>query len=488
MEESANPQPTRIPTTSERYTPLPRHGQLQARCWKTFVLSSCPEHAGWAFCTLCYRWLRSGRQHGTNGLNRHHDTHFSFKSAETSLAKKSKHSSREIFFATSSPREATTLAPAILIPSSALQPDFASIAVMGTTSRFKTAIVGFGLSGKVFHSCLISANPDFELTAIVSNRPDAVHQIYPSVVVLPSLHDLLANKNLGIDIVILCSPAHLHFEQASQVLQAGLHVVVEKPFAATSDQARELINLASSLGKVIVPFHNRRFDSDFSTVEKVLSSGILGNTVSFESRWDRFVDRPPGSSWKDLDLPAAGNIYSLGSHMIDQALALFGIPDSITASLRTQRPNAQVNDFFDIQFSYALNPELRVSLISSLVAKTCAPRFVIHGTLGSFVKYGLDPQEDQLKAGKLPKDYSGYGIEDSGTFGTAEFLMESSGLQFRGTIESSKGCYDQFYSNLASHLRGESVLRITPSDAFAVIRAIELSIQSWNEKRTVSWS
>jgi scyllo-inositol 2-dehydrogenase (NADP+) len=288
----------------------------------------------------------------------------------------------------------------------------------------RVGLIGYGLAGKAFHEPLIHACPRLELSAVLTSRGHPQRAA--------SLDDLLERS----DLVVVASPNETHFPLASAALQRGCHVVVDKPFAVTLAEADELIALAERQKRVISVFHNRRWDGDFLTVQQILPS--LGEILLFEANWDRF--RPaikPG--WREEPAPGAGLFNDLGPHLLDQALRLFGMPEAVEADVTAQRQGAMVDDYFDVRLHYG---RLRACLRSSSVVAAARPRFAVHGTLGSFVKHGLDPQEAQLKRGLRPRD-SGFG-EDSrhGTLVLADDSEQS--------VPTVRGDYPAFYEGIAA--------------------------------------
>jgi predicted dehydrogenase len=268
-------------------------------------------------------------------------------------------------------------------------------------------IIGFGLGGRVFHAPFVNATPGLRLAAILQRKGNEAAKAYPATEIVRSLDEMLADKT--IELVVVTTPNATHFELAKQALEAGKHVVVDKPFTATSEEALKLSQLAKSKGLLAIPFHNRRWDGDFLTVKKLIAEHAVGRLVTFESHFDRFRPVPREGIWQEAENPANGMLFDLGPHLVDQALALFGLPDSITASVRSDRDDTAIEDAFDITLSYpgANGMRLLAHCRTSYLACDNSPRFLLHGTRGSFRKHGLDPQEPALVGGaKLPKQGS----------------------------------------------------------------------------------
>ncbi len=351
-------------------------------------------------------------------------------------------------------------------------------------------IVGFGLGGRVFHAPFVEAVGGLRLAAILQRKGDEAARAYPAAHVVRSLDAMLADKT--IELVVITTPSATHFELARQVLEAGKHVVVDKPFTATSQEARELDRLARSKGVMAVPFHNRRWDGDFLTIKTLIADEAVGRLVTFELHFDRFRPIVVEGKWQEAANPANGMLFDLGPHLVDQALALFGAPESITASVRLDRDGTAIEDAFDITLSYSRpnGKRLLAHCRTSYLACENAPRFLLHGTRGSFRKYGLDPQEPALVGGaKVPAEGSAdvWLREPEQAWGKLtiapnprdpERLVES-------TVKTQAGDYRGFYANVRDAILGAASLELTGEDGFRVIRMLELARQSSLEGRTV---
>lgn len=341
----------------------------------------------------------------------------------------------------------------------------------------RVALASYGMSGEVFHAPLITANPHFELYKIFERSREKSKERYPHVTVVKKYEDILQDK--AVDLVVVNTPNAFHFEMSKAALEAGKHVVVEKPFVNHADEAHELISLAKKKRKVLTVFQNRRLDSDFLTVQKIVKSKILGFLVEYEAHYDRYRNYVEPNTWKEDAGPGSGILYNLGSHMIDQALVLFGLPQSVTAKLNVQRKDAKAFDSYHILMDYE---KFNVVLKSSYLVRDMGPRYKILGNLGTFTKYGLDPQEDALKAGQLPQGNT-WGQEPEVIWGTLDTDIE--GLHLRGTVESLPGNYNIFYDNLHEVINNKAKLLVKPEEALQVIRIIELAIQSHKEGRAM---
>jgi len=345
----------------------------------------------------------------------------------------------------------------------------------------RVGLIGFGLAGQVFHAPTIRAVAGLELECIVERGGSLAQRKYPDVRVVRTLEELLADESIRVCVV--ATPNTTHFEIAQRCLLAGREVVVDKPFTITSAEATELIDLAARQKRLLSVFQSRRWDGDFLTLRKLLDSGALGRLVEYESRYDRY--RPqlkPGNFWREGAAPGGGMLYDLGPHMIDQALVLFGSPEGVTAELFLQRDTARVDDAFDVRLHY---PALSVTLRCTMLACAAGPRYVLNGTRGSFVKYGMDPQEEKLRlTNAIAAD--GWGEDSEDQWGTLTSC--DGGVTSSGKMKTEPGDYRGFYANIRDAITHNAPLAVTPEQAFRVIRAIELAQQSSQEKRTVPWN
>lgn len=342
------------------------------------------------------------------------------------------------------------------------------------TDTIRAGVIGFGLAGCIFHAAVISATPGLELAAIVQRKGDEAAQAYPKVQIYRSIEDLLADASIRL--IAVGTPSFSHFEVAEQCLRADRHVVIDKPFALTSDEAAQLIRLARERKRLLSVYQNRRWDGDFKTVEKILVSGELGRLATFESHFDRFRPKPRHEVWRENGGPGGGTLFDLGSHLIDQALTLFGKPESLFASVRIDRDNGNADDVFDITLFY---PRLTAYLRASSLAKAAGARFTLHGTHGSFVKFGLDPQEDALKAG-IGFDTPGFGHEPEAAWG--KLYLDGAEPQ---SVETEAGDYRGLYANVRDALLGTGKLAVTPEQAWRTTRLIELARESSRQGRVL---
>jgi len=351
-------------------------------------------------------------------------------------------------------------------------------------SSIGVGLIGFGMAGRVFHAPVIASVPGLKLVKIVTGKSEAAslaRERYPEAEVVPDYKKLLVDDS--IQLIVVATPNTSHVELASAALEAGKHVVVEKPFTITSAEADALIDLAGRSGKILTVHQNRRWDSDFLTVKKVIEKNLLGNIVEYEAHFDRFRNYIKENAWREETGPGSGMVYDLGSHLIDQALSLFGLPESVSADIRTQRRGGTVDDAFEIILHYG---GLKVTLKSGMLVKEPLPRFIILGDKGSFVKYGTDVQEESLKKGLSPSDDLNWGSEPESIWGVLNTEME--GLNFRGKLESIKGDYREFYRNTADAVSGIESPAVSAADGRNTIRIIELAFESSRSGRRIIFS
>lgn len=342
-----------------------------------------------------------------------------------------------------------------------------------------TAIASYGMSGIVFHGPLLENHRGFSISKILErHRHDSAGR-HPGASLVRKYDEIL--KDPEIELVIVNTPDYLHFGMAMEALDAGKHIVVEKPFTLKSGEADKIIALGREKGLMVSVFQNRRWDGDFLTVKKVIDDGSLGRLVSFESHFDRFRNYVQ-ESWKEEKRLGAGTLYNLGSHMIDQALQLFGMPEYLYADVRAQRTGSAIDDSFDIFMHY---PGVKCLVRGSYLVKEPGPRYILHGTHGSFLKYGLDPQEQALKEGGVPGS-DNWGEEDHSAFGYLH--SEFSGKDQQQQIPTVAGNYLAYYDNIYAHLRNGMPLLVTAPEARDVIRIIEAAYESAEQGKTIRLS
>ena len=333
-------------------------------------------------------------------------------------------------------------------------------------SAIRAGLIGFGYAGRTFHAPLLAATEGIALVAVSSSRADAAREALGDVDVVATPEALIARGD--IDVVVIASPNDSHAPLALAALAAGKHVVVDKPFALSLEEARMVVAAAERAGRMVAVFHNRRWDSDFLSVRAAIARGDIGEVVHFESHFDRF--RPAvRDRWRERAAPGGGIWYDLGPHLIDQAVQLFGLPDAIEASLAVLRPGGQADDWAHAVLHY---PQRRVILHASMLVAGGSARFTVHGTAGSLVKQGADQQEAQLLAGMVP-GADGWGDDD-------DTLVLFDGE--RRHVLALPGDQRGFYRGLVAAIRGEGANPIPPMQALAVMALIEAGLRS-SEKR-----
>jgi len=365
------------------------------------------------------------------------------------------------------------------------------------STPIRTAVIGYGFAGKIFHSPFVSAVPGLELSAIVTNSctparsPQAAAEAYPNARILSTPEEAFADPN--IDLIVVATPNSSHFEIAAHALNAGKHVVVDKPLSTDSKSALALVTTAKAAGLVLAPFHNRRFDTDTLTAKKLVTDSTLGRITSVTAHYDRYRPLVRPNTWKESGGIGGVNglLFDLGPHLVDQAISLFGAPTHITASVRADRDVTDIDDAINISLNFLVaGKPLRYDIGASMLASDPAPRLRIHGTLGSYTKQGLDPQEAALLGGQrppsiesptpwLPEPQTSWGTLTLGTKLTEPVELS------RNPFPSVTGDYRLFYANVRDAINGVAPLTVTATDGYRVIRLLELALQSSKEQRTL---
>jgi scyllo-inositol 2-dehydrogenase (NADP+) len=335
-------------------------------------------------------------------------------------------------------------------------------------------LIGYGKAGRVFHAPLIESVSGLSLKTIVQRHPGDAGKRHPATEVVRDPGSVFDDAEIAL--VVVATPNDSHFELGRRALLAGKHVVIDKPFTVTSDEAGQLIDLAAGQHRILTAFHNRRFDGDFLTIRHLIEEKSLGRIVSFEGRFDRLRSKPRPGAWQDASTPGSGVLYDLGSHLIDQALVLFGIPNHIIADVRIERDFGSSDDAFDLWLDY---PRLKVALGAGMLVRERTPRFTLRGTEGTFVKYGVDPQEGALGQGATPRD-AGWGREPREQWGT---LITDRGEEI---IETLPGSYESFYENVRDAIAGRALLHVQPEQARTTIEIIEAAARSSRERSSVT--
>jgi predicted dehydrogenase len=341
-----------------------------------------------------------------------------------------------------------------------------------------TGMASFGMSGLVFHGPLLEAHPGFHLKSVVQRSKSDAKDHYPEINIVRSFDQLL--KDDEIKLIVVNATNDTHFPFTKSALKAGKHVIVEKPFVNTVSEGLQLIELAENKNRILTVFQNRRWDSDFLTVQKIVKAGFLGKIVEFIGSFDRYRNYIQEKTWKEDTGPGSGLLYNLGPHLIDQVLVLFGHPEAVYADIRKVRKGTRVDDYFDIDLHY---PEMKARVHSSYLVREPFPRFTLHGTLGSFIKYGLDPQETALKAGGIPGS-AGWGMEDESIRGWLNTEIER--IHVQGKVTSEPGNYLAYYDNIYDTIRNNKPLSVTAKESLLNIHIIEKAFESMKDDIVVA--
>src|SRR5437588_5270015 len=343
----------------------------------------------------------------------------------------------------------------------------------------RVVVIGYGLAGSVFHAPLVASTPGMKVAAIVTSNPERQERArrdFSSAVILPTVEDIWRNPS-HYDLVVVATPNRLHVPLGIAAMDAGLPVVVDKPMAVSVADAEQLIATSEQTGKLLTVFQNRRWDNDFLTVRQLLDADqdLLGPITRFESRFERYRAAPRPGAWRELAAPeeAGGLLYDLGSHLIDQALQLFGQPVRIYAEVDKRRPGAQLDDdtFVALQFAN----DVRAHLWMSVVVRILGPRIRISGLRGTYEKWGLDPQEDALRSGMRPGE-TGWGLEPRERWG--RLSTEISGMRIDSPIETLPGAYEQYYALLRDALMTGGPPPVDPANVVTALKVIEAAQRS----------
>lgn len=337
----------------------------------------------------------------------------------------------------------------------------------------KTAIVGFGTVAENMHAPLISVCPDLDLVEVVERSTQKSKEKYPSVTIYRSLEELLEKGEA--ELIVITTPNTFHFPMAKKCLEAGKHVVIDKPVTIFSHEAEELLELMEKTGKVCSVFQNRRFDGDIMTLQQLIQENTLGDLVYLESHFDRFRPNLTGN-WREEVGPGNGITYDLGSHLIDQVVMIFGSPNSIQADITAQRKGAVVDDHFDIVLHYE---GFKARVTAGTLVNAPTPKYLLLGQKGSYLKFRMDVQEQAFKNGIKPEGES-WGVEPEENWGKLFLETETS------SYPSIPGNYRIFYSNVADAILHGKDLKVTLPQTISVLKMIEASFLSAEEKRTIS--
>ncbi len=346
--------------------------------------------------------------------------------------------------------------------------------------KIKVGLVGFGISASVFHAPFLTTLPEYELVRVVERTKNESQKLYPSVKVVRSIDELIADP--AIDLIVITTPNETHLPYARQSLEGGKHVVLEKPFANSSEEAMQLVEVAKRSSKVLSVYQNRRYVSDFITIKEIIEKKLLGEVHEFIAHYDRYRAEAKPNAWREEAKPGSGVLYDLGPHLLDQALCLFGLPKTITADIRMQRPHSKVDDYFDLQLNFGF---AKVVLHAGMLVREPGPRFMIHGTKGSFIKHGEDPQEAALRAGSLPLGED-WGKEPENVQGLLHAEIE--GTVIKETYPSKKGNFGNYYKSLYQSITAGKPVTEKPEHGYNTVRLIELAFESNQKHCTIPCS
>lgn len=343
-----------------------------------------------------------------------------------------------------------------------------------TLPPLQIALIGYGMAGRVFHAPLIRHTPGLALHSVVSSRRDELRRQFTDVSVCAEPAQVFDDP--AIDAVVIATPNDLHAPLALAALDAGKHVLVDKPFALDASEAERILKAAEASARVATVFQNRRFDADFLTLRALLQAGTLGAIAECHSHFDRF--RPQvRDRWRERDLPGSGVWYDLGPHLLDQMLQLFGWPQAIDADLDCQRGEGGI-DYLHAVLHY---PRMRAILHAGSLVAAPSPRFVVHGTRGSWTKHGLDVQEAQLAAGFAP-GAPGWGLDPHHGERTT---WDDAGKAQRETVDNRPGDYRRLYARFAAAIRGQDTPDVTPGQARQLMQLLDAGRVSASEGRRV---
>jgi scyllo-inositol 2-dehydrogenase (NADP+) len=344
----------------------------------------------------------------------------------------------------------------------------------------KVGLAGFGKGGEFFHAPVINAVPGLRLTDVVERHKQKSKEKYPWVKVVKSFDDLI--KDPQIRLVVITTPNWFHFEMAMKALQAGKHVVVDKPFTVTSKEADTLIEIAKQKNVILSVYHNRRWDGGLKTIKMILENNWIGKVKKFEIHFDRYRPDVQQDSWRENGRAGSGLLYDLGPHLIDQALYLFGLPLRVKAEIKAEREGAKADDNFSIELIYS---DKTAILKAGMLVDEPTPHYILEAELGTYIKYGLDPQEAALKNGGNPAERT-FGYESSDFWGFLD--TQAHGGMYFGKVETLPGSYKSYYENIYAAIRGDEPLQVKAEEGRAVIRIIELAQKSSKEKKTIEYS
>jgi predicted dehydrogenase len=340
-----------------------------------------------------------------------------------------------------------------------------------------TAILSYGMSGQLFHAPFLQVDKGFTLYGVWERSKNLAQEKYPSIKTYRTFEELLADE--AIELVVVNTPNYTHYQYTKRALEAGKHVVVEKPFTVLVEEGEELMQLAKDNRLLLSVYHNRRFDSDYKAIKKIVKEGWLGEVVEAEFHYDRYKEDLSPKVHKETPGPGTGALYDLGSHLIDQALQLFGMPEAVFADIQTMRSVSQVDDYFELLLYYK---KLRVRLHSSYLVREALPAYALHGTKGSFIKAKTDVQETALQAGQMPGGEA-WGAEPENEKGLLH--TEKDGRIIKESITSERGNYGDYYTAIYKAIRENGTLPVSAEEGLSVIKIITAARQSSEQQKVI---
>jgi predicted dehydrogenase len=343
-------------------------------------------------------------------------------------------------------------------------------------------LIGFGLAGRAFHAPVIHAVPGLRLAAIVQRSGDDAARLYPDAHIVRTIEELLAIPDIRL--VVIATPNETHYPIARQCLAAARNVVVDKPLTPTFREAQELVTFAQRRGRLLTVYQNRRFDGDFQALRQLVASGRLGRLVRFESNYDRFRPQLKVKAWRERPGPGTGIFLDLAPHLIDHAQQLLGLPEAVTADIRMERENAIADDSFDLTLFYPR--DTRAVLRATMLAVVPRPRFLLHGTGGSYLKQAFDVQEPKLRAGRIPWNETPSEAEQEENSGVLT-MVNADGTSMDERVLPAPADYRSYYANIRDVLLGTAAPAVTPQYALNVMRVLELARESSGRRCTIAW-
>lgn len=336
----------------------------------------------------------------------------------------------------------------------------------------QTGILAYGMSGRLFHAPFIFTNPKFNLRAVTERSKKTIQSRYPNVISYNSIDELIADPI--IELVIINTPNYTHFDFAKQAILAGKHVLIEKPMVATKEEAEYLFDLGRKHQRYVMVYQNRRWDSDFLMLQKVIDDGRIGKPIEVHLRFDRYRAEIGPKGFKEKPVPASGIAYDLGSHLIDQVICLFGKPEKAINIGSKNRGGTEIEDYVHFVLSYSSG--LQVYVTTSYLVADPGPGYIAHGSIGSFKKQRTDVQEVQLSKGMLPTD-SNYGKEGSGSEGMLTYFED--GEKRVEEIEPTKGNYSELFDAVYRQIREGRTFPVTEDQVLDQLEILSHSF--WNK-------